>query len=266
MLRKIRYTTLMNKWATKQTGKGFTIVELLIVIVVIAILAAITIVAFNGIQDRSRASAVASAANQAAKKIQLYQAENSTLPTSLATVGISDSGDIVHSYTQAGNWFCVATRSTANSQIGSGKGSTGNCGQLAAAYYPNGTLTGSPTVTRNDPTVDFNWGTNSPANGFPADNFSATWTGYITAPTTDTYTLYMWYDDRFRLYLDNTLVADHWTTGCCTWRTMTYNFTAGQTIPIKMEMAEGGGGAGARLQWSYTGQPQVAVPATAFSI
>lgn len=35
-------------------AKGFTIVELLIVIVVIGILAAITIVAYNGIQDRAR--------------------------------------------------------------------------------------------------------------------------------------------------------------------------------------------------------------------
>lgn len=39
-----------------QKQKGFTIVELLIVIVVIGILAAITIVAYNGIQERARMS------------------------------------------------------------------------------------------------------------------------------------------------------------------------------------------------------------------
>lgn len=40
--------------------KGFTIVELLIVIVVIAILAAITVVSYNGIQARAQQSKVAS--------------------------------------------------------------------------------------------------------------------------------------------------------------------------------------------------------------
>jgi prepilin-type N-terminal cleavage/methylation domain-containing protein len=39
-------------------GKGFTIVELLIVIVVIGILAAIVIVAFNNVQDRGRTSKI----------------------------------------------------------------------------------------------------------------------------------------------------------------------------------------------------------------
>ncbi|HET8884096.1 MAG TPA: prepilin-type N-terminal cleavage/methylation domain-containing protein, partial [Candidatus Saccharimonadales bacterium] len=43
---------MAKPWASKQTG--FTIVELLIVIVVIGILAAITIVAYNGIQERAR--------------------------------------------------------------------------------------------------------------------------------------------------------------------------------------------------------------------
>lgn len=87
----------MKQWARKQTG--FTIVELLIVIVVIAILAAITIVAFNGIQDRAKASAAQSAASQATKKVMAYAIDNADqYPANLAAVGISDSGDTTYQY------------------------------------------------------------------------------------------------------------------------------------------------------------------------
>lgn len=66
---------------TKQNkSRGFTIVELLIVIVIIAILAAITIVAYNGIQARANASAAQSAANTIQKKIEAYNALNSGYP------------------------------------------------------------------------------------------------------------------------------------------------------------------------------------------
>ena len=45
-------------WAKYSKKSGFTIVELLIVIVVIAVLAAITVVAHNGIQTRSKTTKV----------------------------------------------------------------------------------------------------------------------------------------------------------------------------------------------------------------
>jgi prepilin-type N-terminal cleavage/methylation domain len=62
--------------------KGFTIVELLIVIVVIGILAAIVIVAFNGVQSRANKTAAEQAATQVAKKAEAYNAVNSAYPTS----------------------------------------------------------------------------------------------------------------------------------------------------------------------------------------
>lgn len=81
--------------------RGFTIVELLIVIVVIAILAAITIVAYNGIQDRAKASMAAQALSDTVKKVKYWQAEQDTVtaPSSLAVAGVSNSASVEYQYT-----------------------------------------------------------------------------------------------------------------------------------------------------------------------
>lgn len=55
----------------KRSQSGFTIVELLIVIVVIAILAAITIAAYNGIQQRARDSAAKSDLGQSVRLTEM---------------------------------------------------------------------------------------------------------------------------------------------------------------------------------------------------
>jgi prepilin-type N-terminal cleavage/methylation domain-containing protein len=81
----------LNNISTMKRERGFTIVELLIVIVVIAILAAITIVAYNGIQDRARTTQNDSLAKEIANKAEVYAADvgNGTYPTLAELTGAS---------------------------------------------------------------------------------------------------------------------------------------------------------------------------------
>lgn len=68
---------------------GFTIVELLIVIVIIAILAAITVVAYNGIQGRARDSQRLSDLKTIVKALEMYKATNGVYPNANPTVNAS---------------------------------------------------------------------------------------------------------------------------------------------------------------------------------
>jgi prepilin-type N-terminal cleavage/methylation domain-containing protein len=123
---------------------GFTVVELLIVIVIIGILAAITIVAYNGIQERARASSVSSALSQAVKKIAVWQVDNpSTSPSTLATAGITDSNEVSYQYTAGtGGTYCITatTGPTSYKITESSQPSAGGCsghGQGGVAAITN---------------------------------------------------------------------------------------------------------------------------------
>jgi len=109
---------------TKQIkSKGFTIVELLIVIVVIAILAAITIVAYNGIQQRAHTTSSKTAAENLAKKIEAYNAINNAYPT----------------------------YATAANIVGTSAGQLGST--TDSSLTGSGITVGTPTATTNDTTV-----------------------------------------------------------------------------------------------------------------
>lgn len=70
-------------------SSGFTIVELLIVIVVIGILAAITIVAYGGIQARARDSLRKNDIDTITKALELYYIDNGKYPLSGGSTAIN---------------------------------------------------------------------------------------------------------------------------------------------------------------------------------
>jgi len=95
------------KWAQKFTDKrGFTIVELLIVIVVIAILAAITIVSYNGISSQARESTLKSELSTAAQQLQITKLDTGSYPGSLDDIKISDAFSFT--YAAEGGTFCLS--------------------------------------------------------------------------------------------------------------------------------------------------------------
>jgi prepilin-type N-terminal cleavage/methylation domain-containing protein len=99
----------------KKSSSAFTIVELLIVIVVVGILAAITIVAYSGISSRAVVSSLQSDLEGAAKLLKLDQVTNSSFPTSLPLAnggnGVPSSSGTVYTYaasnTSPFQTFCI---------------------------------------------------------------------------------------------------------------------------------------------------------------
>jgi prepilin-type N-terminal cleavage/methylation domain-containing protein len=94
--------------------RGFTIVELLIVIVVIGILAAITIVAYNGVQSRARNSSAQSAAENMAKKIEAYNATTGAYPVNNTTSNVTTQMATQNESSLTGSGLTIGAPSNAN--------------------------------------------------------------------------------------------------------------------------------------------------------
>lgn len=74
---------------------GFTLVELIIVIIVIGVLASIVIVSYNGSQDRARTASMANGVELYLKALALYATDNHgyPIPTTTGAIGCF-SGDV----------------------------------------------------------------------------------------------------------------------------------------------------------------------------
>jgi len=119
---------------TNFRSKGFTIVELLVVIVVIGILAAITIVSYGAITTSAKERAVSGEAQGISAELKKYKSSNGVFPADLTN--IKKSSDYTYGYAKYdSNSFCVsATKNNITFYVLSGNSDPkkGECEGLAA--------------------------------------------------------------------------------------------------------------------------------------
>ncbi|HRU93520.1 MAG TPA: glycoside hydrolase family 3 C-terminal domain-containing protein [Candidatus Marinimicrobia bacterium] len=119
---------------------------------------------------------------------------------------------------------------------------------MKGEYFDNMELSGKPVITRIDSTIDFSFGTNSPAPGLPKDQFSVRWTGKIIPPDT-IYHLGTSCDDGSRLYLNGKLLIDDWNDHGEKPIGAEVKLIPGQEYEVVVEYYDNALGATARLTW-----------------
>jgi hypothetical protein len=115
--------------------------------------------------------------------------------------------------------------------------------------------------TEIDSVVNEAWADVSPGYGIGKDFWNVRWEGLLEPLFTDNYTFYLTINDMGRLWINDQLVVDGWTTAS-TGKTLTgsVSMTAGEKVPIRIDFAEKTGDAYIKLEWSSTLNPREVVP------
>ena len=136
---------------------------------------------------------------------------------------------------------------------------------LTAAFYNNMTLSGEPVLTRADSSIGANWHDQPPAPGVHPNQWSARWTGTLTAPATGLYTLSLTSDDGSRLFLNGALRIDTWRDQGPMTALDTVTLAAGQVVPLEVDYYQDGGGDTVALGWQVPGQASLLDSAVALA-
>lgn len=148
---------------------------------------------------------------------------------------------------------------------------TGDTSGIATAYYVTATQVVLPDFTLLTPytsttVTQLNYestGGNFASSG-RADDVGAVYTGWISVPTTGTWTFYTHSDDGSRLLIGNTVVVLNDGLHPMVEKSGTIALESGKHA-IRSEFFERGGGAGFIVSWAGPGVAKAIIPASAWS-
>lgn len=99
---------------SRKFSKGFTIVELLVVIVVIGVLAAIIITSYNGVQEKAIVASLKFDLSNASRKLKMYYIENSAYPNSITDCPVPAAGNMCIKPTSNNTFSSYTVSNTTN--------------------------------------------------------------------------------------------------------------------------------------------------------
>jgi outer membrane protein OmpA-like peptidoglycan-associated protein len=100
-----------------------------------------------------------------------------------------------------------------------------------------------------DAAVSFNLNGEPPAEGLPSEDFSIRWTGWLRAPASGHYILYLTVDDGARLWLDGRQLLDEWRGQSATSYKLDLNLQAGRACRLRLDYCQYGALASIWLAW-----------------
>ncbi|MGK0186640.1 MAG: mono/diheme cytochrome c family protein [Verrucomicrobiales bacterium] len=152
--------------------------------------------------------------------------------------------------------------------------STGNVANLVAnsvaqgmtADYYEGANFEQLRFTRIDSTVDFDWGTGSPAPELSANGFSVHWCGCMVPAFTETYSFHATTAaaDGIRVFVNDIAVIDNWNSNGTT--SGTFALQANVLAMLVVEYKDSTGAASAKIEWSSSRQARQVIPSTSLTV
>ncbi len=136
-----------------------------------------------------------------------------------------------------------------SSEVWTGVPATAFDGGLRTDVFDNPSLEGTPRDSRVDQRIDAHWTFNGPARGVRTDWYGVRWSGTLRVPADRARHLAIEGDDGYRLWVDDSLVLDHWEPVSYHTREVPVTLAAGSRHAIRLEYHESSGEGRMRLMW-----------------